>query len=761
MPKSGVMSVKHKLILMQMFTTCLVLFIFSAFLIWQGSGMFYKSILQQHRSQAQLVGLNSVSAIEFLDETAARESLSSLAFDSYVVNAWITDSENKIFADYADPGFESFDFAHDEAGGSIFPDFVIISEDMSIDGVFVGKIHIRLDMAQFKKALMDLIFLTLGLVLLAVVFAFILALFIQRIISSPINELTSMVEKIADTKDLTMRVDTGKQDEIGILSNSMNSMFNQIRELKEGLEERVRDRTAELEKERNRFKNLTAHLPAMIYQARSVPGGGPEFVYVSPNMLQLYEISKDEEKNISAALASRIHPDDTELVAESNRKAIESGEPWYNSHRLVMPSGTVKWIEGASNPTVQADGSTIWDGLILDITDRKQAEKKLILSESRLAEAQRIAHLGNWEWHLETGEVIVSEEVGNIYGRALNDLRCNIDQFLHPIHEEDRDKVMQALQTARDNRASGETDYRVITTLGETRWVHGTFKTKCDRKTGLASRLFGIIEDITEWKEITETLEESRDKLEDANERLRNADRIKSIFLASMSHELRTPLNSIIGFTGILLQGMVGDLNEEQKKQLSMVKSSAQHLLELINEVLDISKIEAGQVELEMSLFDFSKLVKEVLATLKHQAKTKNIELKSDVLPGIQLYSDQRRIKQVLINLINNGIKFTDQGYVSTEVKIKPGQLLHVAISDTGVGIKEKDMVRLFQPFQQVDDSMTKKYEGTGLGLYLSQKIMTLLGGQISASSKYGKGSSFIIDLPVRKDEIHEENSGD
>jgi len=252
-------------------------------------------------------------------------------------------------------------------------------------------------------------------------------------------------------------------------------------------------------------------------------------------------------------------------------------------------------------------------------------------------------------------------------------------------------------------------------------------------------------------KERTNELEKKTKDLQEANIHLQEADRLKSVFLASMSHELRTPLNSIIGFTGIILMGMVGKISEEQKTQLTMVKNSANHLLSLINDLLDISKIEAGKVELSREKFKLDDVVREVVETFSPALNEKNLALLREVPEGITLFSDRRRIKQVLMNLVSNAVKFTERGAVKIAARVLDGEKLELCVSDTGIGIKEEDMSRLFEPFQQVDMSLRKRHEGTGLGLYLTRKLADLLGGDVSAKSRDIKGSEFTFTIPLRK----------
>ena len=231
--------------------------------------------------------------------------------------------------------------------------------------------------------------------------------------------------------------------------------------------------------------------------------------------------------------------------------------------------------------------------------------------------------------------------------------------------------------------------------------------------------------------------------------RAQESDRLKSAFLATMSHELRTPLNSIIGFTGVILQGLAGPLNEEQTKQLNMTRDSARHLLALINDVLDISKIEAGQLQILKRTFDMRQAIESALRVTQPLAQKKNLQVITSI--GFEvgmINSDRRRVEQVLINLVNNAIKFTERGDVSVECRVRNGWL-ETSVHDHGIGIRPEDLDKLFKPFQQIDTGLTRGHEGTGLGLSICKRLIGAMGGEITVESQWGVGSLFRFTLPI------------
>jgi PAS domain S-box-containing protein len=256
---------------------------------------------------------------------------------------------------------------------------------------------------------------------------------------------------------------------------------------------------------------------------------------------------------------------------------------------------------------------------------------------------------------------------------------------------------------------------------------------------------------------IVEDLNEKTVELEQANSRLQELERLKSMFIASMSHELRTPLNSVIGFSSVLLNEWVGPINAEQKENLAIILRSGKHLLSLINDVIDVSKIEAGKIEPVPDEFDLHDLVFEAVSLVKKELEEKGLVLRV-TSPSQLMFTDRRRLLQCVLNLLSNAVKFTEQGDVTMETRIErsPGAtpesgFAEISVTDTGIGIREEDIGKMFQPFERLFSPLQSTVPGTGLGLYLTRKLTAeVLKGDILLTSEYGKGSQFTIRIPVR-----------
>ena len=252
----------------------------------------------------------------------------------------------------------------------------------------------------------------------------------------------------------------------------------------------------------------------------------------------------------------------------------------------------------------------------------------------------------------------------------------------------------------------------------------------------------GLIDDL-QWSNI---------ELARANQRLEGLDRMKSEFLANMSHELRTPLNSVIGFSELILDGLAGDINQKQKRFLNNIRTSGKTLLQLIDDILDLSKIEAGKMEFHPEELDLNSVIqsaKEIVLPLAKEKKMRfEIEV-GEVLPKV--IADRKKVEQILFNLVGNAIKFTPEGGTIKISVIEEKEESQISVSDTGIGIKEEDLETIFESFRQLDSSVTKKYKGAGLGLAITKRLVQMHNGRIWVESKLGEGTKFTFTLPKRR----------
>jgi signal transduction histidine kinase len=249
-------------------------------------------------------------------------------------------------------------------------------------------------------------------------------------------------------------------------------------------------------------------------------------------------------------------------------------------------------------------------------------------------------------------------------------------------------------------------------------------------------------------------------EIADKSEELRLASQHKSQFLANMSHELRTPMNAILGYTELMVDGIYGNLPEKAAGVLERVQNNGKHLLALINDVLDLSKIEAGQLTLTLEDYALPDVVQSVVSATEALASTKGLKMSADIAPGLPMgRGDARRLSQVLLNLVGNAVKFTDEGEVAIGASAENGHFV-LSVRDTGPGIAPEDQRKIFDEFQQVDSSNTRKKGGTGLGLAISKRMVEMHGGTISVDSELGHGATFRVTVPVRVEEVAEELMG-
>jgi PAS domain S-box-containing protein len=379
-------------------------------------------------------------------------------------------------------------------------------------------------------------------------------------------------------------------------------------------------------------------------------------------------------------------------------------------------------------------------GILTDITERKQAEKRLQDALQRLQLATAAGSIGTWSWTFDDDRLEWDDRLCDWYGVPDRDRQAGLfyEYWRSRLHPRDRERVETVLQNSRRDGVASEDTFHIILPDGRIRFIHSAWTFERDAG-GKLVRTIGVKRDITQQHELEEQLRAAKHAADSANA-------AKSEFLANMSHEIRTPMNGVIGMTGLLLDT---ELDAAQRRYAEAICSSGESLLALVNDILDVSKIEAGKVELENAEFDLRDLLADFAAPLTMRATSKGIEFRCGVEPDVpaQVCGDSVRLRQILSNLAGNAFKFTEQGQVSVHASLISETVSDVvvrfAVRDTGIGISMEQRKKLFQKFSQADTSTTRQYGGTGLGLAISKQLTELMGGEIGVNSETGVGSEF------------------
>ena len=731
-------SIKTKLVIIQLLTTSVVLVLLGIFVIygeWRG---YKNAAIDRLTSAAQLISSNSVSSLQFFDSQSAAEVLSSLETQKEIVNAWIYTDDN-LFAQYSKQGYENQGLTKiSKEGIQSSKGFITIAKEIRDEDDILGMLFIRLDVSNRWNALLHNIYRIILTFFAGIIIAFFLAIVVQKKISGPIIDLANKSEHVAKTGDFSVRVEEKSTDEIGYLEKSFNRMLAQ-----------TQIRKSELSLAREQLQTILDAVPGTISWLDS----DLKYLGVNQRLADVFGLKPEDFTGQHLGFRG------------SSREFVEFVQNFFSGNSRQSYKEINSEIDGKPythliiGQKYAQEKTAVFIGI--DVTKIKEAERAIKLSEERFSLVLEASNSGIWDYDILNKIAYYSPRWKAILGYSENEAENTSDEWENRLHPDEKERIIKKFDDYITNpQGQLVLEYRLRHKDGSYRWVSDRSIALVNQE-GKSYRILGSISDITVEKNAETALQEAHDNLEikvaertselaEANLRLQELDRLKSMFLASMSHELRTPLNSIIGFTGLLLMGMAGELNEEQKKQLELVKNSARHLLDLINDILDISKIEAGKIDLDIVEVDLRKLVEEIVAEASPLVKGKDLQLINDIKDDLRISSDERRVKQVLMNLMSNSIKFTDTGFVKIQAKSVDNKSLELSVTDSGIGISKIDQGKLFTPFQQLDMSSSKKYEGTGLGLHLCSKLADILGGRMAVNSEPGKGSTFYFILPFK-----------
>jgi signal transduction histidine kinase len=381
-----------------------------------------------------------------------------------------------------------------------------------------------------------------------------------------------------------------------------------------------------------------------------------------------------------------------------------------------------------------------------DITPLKQVEADLRQSRERYALALSGANEALWEWETGNEEIYVSQRFHEIADLPMGQKGLTMEQWFTLIHPQDRQRIRESMvQHMKDESDYFDVEYRLRGPDNVFRWVHHR-GAGLRRDDGWVYRMAGSVGDIEARKRLEFTLRDAKDIAEQNS-------RFKSQFIANMSHELRTPLNAIIGITEMLREDVAEEGPEAFVEPLTRVSRAGKHLLNLINDVLDLSRIEAGKLALYPEHVEIETLLNDAIITTQHLIQQNNNSIHLEVAEEVRsIYSDPLRFRQIVLNLLTNASKFTQNGDIHIHAKRETtddGEWLDLVVRDTGVGIEADFLDKLFVEFAQEDSSVTRKFAGSGLGLTISQRLCSMMGGEISVQSTIGVGTTFTVRLPA------------
>ncbi|MBP2302416.1 PAS domain S-box protein [Azospirillum picis] len=463
-----------------------------------------------------------------------------------------------------------------------------------------------------------------------------------------------------------------------------------------------------------------------------------------------------------AGWIAAIHPDDRPHTAEAWRAARAGRTVYKAEHRLRRHDGDYRDMLVRAVPLLDGDGQVQeWVGVHTDITTRRRAEEALRETEERYRLAARATNDAIWDWNLADDRIHWNDAVHTLFGYGEEMSETTGSWWMDHIHPDDQDHVVSGIHAVIDGGGTRWNDeYRF-------RRADGSYASILDRgfvlrnAAGMPLRMIGAMQDISRRKRVEAELEAARFAAEEAN-------RAKSLFIANMSHELRTPLSAVIGYTEMLEEELADLGVDSMLPDLEKIEANARHLLTLINGVLDISKIEAGKMEVHGEDADVAQLTREVAATVEALVAKKGNRLAVEIAgdPG-RMHSDVVKVRQCLFNLLSNAAKFTQGGTVTLAVEREPagprrdgdsdsgvaergtGGMLVFRVADTGIGMTTEQIDRLFERFMQADSSTTRRFGGTGLGLAITKAFAEMLGGGISVDTAPGRGTCFTLRLPA------------
>jgi PAS domain S-box-containing protein len=570
-----------------------------------------------------------------------------------------------------------------------------------------------------------------------------LAVIINKSVTQPLQRLMAGIERLTQG-DFDQVIEIGTLDEFSRLGASLDHMRLKLQSLHLGLEHQVAERDHALEKSEARFQKVVASVSHHIYVSVITSQGEHINQYISPNVEALtgyraQEILADADfwRN------TLIYPDDLSQATEQ-LEMFRQGQDSVIEYRLIRANGNIIWVRdsGRVERDPETGAITIY-GLVSDVTRRKQAEKALQEQKRFLRQIIDIYPLYIFVRDRDGRFTLINQAMAEAYGTTVDDVIGKTDADFN----RDPNRAEQIRLSDREVLASLETkvlpEEQIVDAKGNIQWLQ-IVKCPVVDSDGAARQVLGVATDITARKQAEEALTYARDQAIETS-------RLKTELLAKVSHELRTPIGAIMGYTELLQTGTFGPFSEQQFNIAGEILSSTKYLTELVSELLVQAQLESESIKLSVQPFAVKELVGRVRSKLTLQAESKGLELNfsvDDAVPPL-LIGDLQRLQQILLNLVDNAIKFSDTGTIEVSIYCPDAQHWAIKVVDMGTGIPEEAHNYIFEPFRQVDGSVTRRHSGAGLGLSIVNQLVKLMGGEVSLKSTANQGSTFTVSLPT------------
>lgn len=619
----------------------------------------------------------------------------------------------------------------------------------------------------------------------------VLMLLLIRGISAPLELLQQGLQGMAAGK-LEQHLEVTSTDEIGELSRNFNELSDKLSAVTVS-RDTLRAEIAERQRVEQELRDSEAKYRIVAentYDWEFWQDQEGRYLYVSSACARITGHQAAEFQADPDLLNRLIHPDDQARYRQHRALVLQEKTTEEIEFRVIDSERQERWIDHICQPVFAGDGRYLGvRGSNRDITERKKMEEGLQKGEQRYRKLFEAANdaifllrngvitdcngatlklfgrsreeiIGRPPWHFSPPAQPNGEDSTGRGTRLLTAALAGESQPFSWLHTRpDGSEFTAELSLTRIELPSGTFLQAVARDISERQRAEEQIRQlNAELEQRVADRTSELKESQQALINIVEDLGQKSAELAALNEELKGLDRLKSMFVASMSHELRTPLNSIIGFSSVVLEEWLGPLNGEQKAKLAIVLRTGKHLLTLINDVIDVSKIEAGKLESTIEDFELREVVAEALELVRKEGEEKGLAFR-DATTSLTLHSDRRRFFQCLVNLLGNAVKFSTQGEVAVVSELLPGvgngvERLRLSVRDTGIGIPESELPRLFTAFTRIQSELSGTVRGTGLGLYLVKKITTeILRGDVGVESTPGQGSIFSLTVPLRIEE--------